>query len=280
MQIWHAYLDESYNAKTFCVGGFLAPEGIWRGISHDWSERIGYENRRSVKKGFKPISRYHATDCAHLKREFSENNGWDIPRQIKLTKRLCEILGAHGPTGIVVGGGISDVENYINPDTGEARSFLYSSCFKTCLLDIAALMREHVFDARVKVFYERGEFESLAKEAFDMFKRDDPGMFRCLVSAEPAGWETCVPLQTADFMAYQGFLRVDGSLKGKDAIRKSLQGLINKELPLSIVHFTDANFADIMKMIENKKAGRPIAEGVESGFQACVDDIIPYIYPE
>ena len=36
-----------------------------------------------------PISRYHATDCANLKKEFDKKNGWDIKKQINLTKRLC-----------------------------------------------------------------------------------------------------------------------------------------------------------------------------------------------
>jgi hypothetical protein len=277
MEIWHAYIDESYNSKTFCVGGFLAPEGIWNGIAHDWSNRIEYERRRSIKKGLRPISRYHATDCANLKKEFDTKHGWDIPRQIRLTTRLCEILGTHLPTGIVIGGGLADVRRYIPHNSDDASEFLYSTCFKTCLLDIAALMQEHVWDGRVRIFYERGKFEHLAKEAFDMFKNDDGHpMFDCLVSAEPKGWEECVPLQAADFMAYQGFQRVDGSLKGSDQIKKSLQALVEKDIPLIVAHFQDQNFADIMRMIANKNEGRPMAEGVESGLQECMGSV-PYI---
>src|ERR1700685_1218232 len=83
---WHAYLDESYNAQTFCVGGFMAPIGTWSKIETPWKQRIDFENRKSAKKGFPPISRYHATDCANLKKEFTETNGWSIDRQIELSK--------------------------------------------------------------------------------------------------------------------------------------------------------------------------------------------------
>jgi len=205
MATWHAYIDESYNAKTFCVGGFLAPEGVWRGIVHDWSARIEYERRRAIKRGLQPISRYHATDCANLKKEFDKKHGWDVRRQINLTKRLCEILGTHLPTGIVVGAGLDDVQRFLPPDPENAKSFLYSTCFKTCLLHIAALMREGVHDPTVKIFYERGEYDYLAREAYEMLQHDKPSLFGCLVSIEASGWEDCVPLQCADFMAYKDF---------------------------------------------------------------------------
>ena len=99
-----AYLDESYNTRTMCVGGFLAHENVWKKIEPKWEERIAYENRKSVKMGFPPISRYHATDCANLKNEFAPKKGWNIPRQIKLTKRWIEIIRQHKPAGIVMGG--------------------------------------------------------------------------------------------------------------------------------------------------------------------------------
>jgi len=79
------------------------------------------------------------------------------------------------------------------------------------------------------------------------------------------------------FYGVQGLQRVNGSLKGSDAIRKSLQALISKDLPISIVHFEQENFADILRMIENKKAGRPVDEGVHSGLRHCVGDFLPYI---
>ncbi len=65
-----AYLGESYNNRTFVVGGFLAFESQWRDIEKAWRQRIEYENRQSAKKGFRPISRYHASDCSNLKMNF------------------------------------------------------------------------------------------------------------------------------------------------------------------------------------------------------------------
>src|ERR1035438_8305 len=113
MRLWECYLDESYNSAVFCVGGFLAPKRVWDHVTARWRERLDHENRWSAKRNFPPISRYHATDCASLKREFSDKKGWTIPRQIRFSKRLCEIIGDAGPIGIVIGGRISDIKNFL-----------------------------------------------------------------------------------------------------------------------------------------------------------------------
>ena len=276
MEAWRAYIDESYNTKTFCVGGLLARESVSDQISSLWAERIAYESRMSVKRGFARISRYHATDCANLKKEFSEKNGWNKDRQIKLTKRLCEILGTDLIIGVVVGGVVADVQRYLSPGGNAPAEFLYSTCFKMCLLQIAGWMYHYVVDARVKVFYERSDFNHLAAEAFDMLKKDPNPVYRSIVSAEPKGWDECVTLQAADFIAYEGFRRLDSSLKGKDQIRKSLQTLIRADNPLIFSCFTDENFADLIRMIENRQTGRPLDEGVESGLHA-IHGCPPYI---
>jgi len=97
MAPWELYIDESYNDHVFCVGGFLAHPGTWGEITTAWQDRIAYENRKSAVKGFPPLTRYHATDCANLKQEFDEKKGWNIDRQIRLAKRLCKIIGDAGP---------------------------------------------------------------------------------------------------------------------------------------------------------------------------------------
>jgi hypothetical protein len=53
MVVWDLYIDESYNDDhTLCIGGFLAPRGMWDAIVKPWRERLEYENRQSTKKGF------------------------------------------------------------------------------------------------------------------------------------------------------------------------------------------------------------------------------------
>jgi hypothetical protein len=64
------------------------------------------------------------------------------------------------------------------------------------------------------------------------------------------------------------FQRVNGSFEFKfkrnDQIKKSLQALIRTENPLLVSYFTDENFAGLIRMIENREAGSPLGDGVES----------------
>ncbi|MGA3017889.1 MAG: hypothetical protein ABSF62_12280 [Bryobacteraceae bacterium] len=267
METWHAYIDESYNSKTFCVGGFFAPVAIWDRITCAWAERIDHENRMSAKKGFPPITRYHATYCAGLSHQFSKANGWDVPRQIKFTKRLCEVLGKQPPRGIVVGGAIADAKAYLDiAGKTRAKDLLYSMCFKMCLLQIAAVMYAEFLDARVKVFYERSEFEGLAKEAYDasIKEHDVLHLFRKFDGADVAGWETACALQAADFMAYEGLQCVERSMKGNSKLKKSLNAMIGNKIPIQIMHFKRENFADIARIAENRRVGEPLHAGLES----------------
>jgi hypothetical protein len=136
MAPWEFYIDESYNGHLFCVGGFLAPVEMWREIVGPWRARIEYENRKSAITGFPPISRYHATDCANLKKDFDATRGWDIDRQIRFTTRLSSIIGKAGPCGIVVGGRIADMKRYLGAIDDCPKASLYDLCFRMSLIQV------------------------------------------------------------------------------------------------------------------------------------------------
>jgi hypothetical protein len=239
----------------------------------EWEARIALENRNSAKKGFPPISRYHATDCANLKREFTQKNGWDIPRQVRLTKRLCAIFAQHHPQAIVIGGAPEDVRSI---STDDVKEFMYSACLKMCLLEMAGVMHRHP-PGKVEIVFDRGPFTHIATEAFGAIQaeKENTREYDCLQTMEAQGWEDCPALQVADFIAYQGMHRVDGSLRGRREIKKSLQALIGKRVPINIGYYTKQNFLDIRQMKRNQNLGRPLGEGVNSGLEACVGGFHP-----
>jgi hypothetical protein len=114
-------------------------------------------------------------------------------------------------------------------------------------------------------------------EAFAAFQKEKSNTreYDALSSMEARGWEECIALQAADFIAYQGMQRVDGSLKGKREIKKSLQALIGKRAPINIGYYTKQNFLDLRQMKLNQEAGRPLGEGVHSGLESCVGGFHP-----
>jgi hypothetical protein len=269
---WIEYIDESYNSRTLCVGGLLAPASMWKTIETKWRERIDHENRLSVKKGFAPISRYHATDCANLKREFSEANGWSIPRQIRFSKRLCQILVGNGPCAIVYGGGTEDVRKHLAPEQDIPKEYLYYISVYEHLIMAGETMNDRFPDAMVSVYYDRTkQFGKLAQQAFEAFMKDTSAkqISKYFATMAPKGWEDCIALQPADFMAYEGMKRIDSSLHGGDDVRKSLRALLGDNMPLKIEHFTEENFRDLITISNNKEAGRPLDEGVESKMKLC-----------
>jgi hypothetical protein len=247
-----AHLDESYNNRTFCVGGWLAPVSTLRSIEKSWKMRIDFERRMSIKKRFPPISRYHASDCANLKGEFDRSKGWDTDRQIRFSKKLLEIIGKNKPIGIVMGGSVDD---YLHHFTGDAankcRNGLYFFSICVVMDQIAQAMKMYYPDEKVAIYYDRGKFSGMADRAFRSMV-DDPrnsDISKYFVTMAPMGWEDCTLLQPADLLAYEGLKRIDGSLNDNDAIRKSLQALIGSEVDLCIGHFTRKSFE---KLIDDK----------------------------
>jgi hypothetical protein len=271
---WELYLDESYNSATFAVGGFLAPAWRWRRIVSAWKARLDYESRKSAKKGYPPIKRYHATDCSNLKREFDEKKGWSRSRQIRLTKRLCEIIEDGMPSGIVVGGRLGDVRNHFGPDEKAAKEAIYDLCLRMILVIVAKEIGDRFSDAKVKVTYDQSkDFGRVAKSAYEMLVFDPGAQFlpNFFIGMEGGDSRTCIPLQPADFLVYEGMKQLDGIRRGNDEIRKSLVAVIGTEIPLFISQFTDQNFHSIRHMVENKRQGRPIEEGVEDGLAVAVN---------
>jgi hypothetical protein len=62
-------------------------------------------------------------------------------------------------------------------------------------------------------------------------------------------------LQSADFWYMRRCAKLDGIRYGNENIKKSLQTLIGTKIPLHISQFTDENFRDMHRMMENKKRG-------------------------
>ena len=101
------------------------PDKAWIPFERDWNQRIEMERRNSVKKGFPPISRYHASDCNSFKREFARDKGWDEARQLRLSKKLLGVISKHRPHGVVIGGSIEQFLRYFPDDKGRWRDALY-----------------------------------------------------------------------------------------------------------------------------------------------------------
>jgi hypothetical protein len=227
-----AYFDESYDPSTMCVGGWLCPEGSWKRIEDKWLARIEHERRISVKHGHKPISRYHATDCGNLKREFSAKHGWTIDRQIQLTKKLIGVIGkaTPQPIGIVIGMSLKELA-LVRPafTEKELKWWAYRFCMGECLNNVAKASHEWFTHDTVSVIHEASdELNSAALEAFQDLKLSRVPYRRQVVTLAPGSWQDFPALQPADLLAYEGFKFTSARKRDEDSnhLRKSLEKVI------------------------------------------------------
>jgi hypothetical protein len=256
-----AYVDESYNDRTFCVGGWVLPEKQWTPFDRDVRKRIEQERQQSIKAGFKPISRYHASDCSNLKNEFDPSEGWDVPRQIKLSKRMLGIIIKHRPHGVVIGGSVELFKKHFPEDKDRWRKALYYYSIALVMNELNEIRKFHYPAEKITIFYDRGKLSSMATVAFNSLKNDayagGEDLAPHFFTMAPVGWEDCSLLQPADLLAYEGMKRVDSHLAGRAAIRKSLAELLGKSIDIGVAGFTDAYF------VELKRAKMKYIEGME-----------------
>jgi hypothetical protein len=275
MVVWDLYIDESYNDDhTLCIGGFLAPRGMWDAIVKPWRERLEYENRQSTKKGFPLIRRYHATDCEGGNKEFSHKKGWQPNRRKLLARRMCEIISTTGPCGIVVGGRIDEIKQYIDPKTDAAKQTLYDICFRMLLLDVGQIMTARFPGATVRVVFDDSSYGKYVRRAFRRTKEDRGSaemskLFTELVAGDSA---VDVELQVADLLAYEGFKLLNDRKTDQD-MRLWLRKLLGSKTPIQITRFTDENFKDVLRMKKNTEEGRSLEEGVTSKLAVTVEGL-------
>ncbi len=248
------YLDESANNDVVVCGGWIAMDHQWDKISLAWEERVAYENRISAKRGFPPISRYHAVYCANLKKEFKD---WTVERQITFAKKLQDIMAARtGRTKchkherpIIFGWGmsISEFKSVINPRVTdvELKSICYTLCVIDCLKEVGRVMDHYYPSEKITFIHDRGDLANAAQRAFEVVRATSP-QFMNLV---PGGWEDFTPLQPADMVAYDILKRFKKRFAGDDQIRKSLQRLVDHGTPIIAGHIKPGAMKEVADMM-------------------------------
>ena len=242
-----AYFDESYNDRTLCIGGWLCRDDVWALIEKKWLERLNYERRVSAKRGLPTIRRYHAADCANLKRDFK---GWDTPRQIRLTKRIIEILGHCKPVGFAAGASLAELCDAFpalkSKSANDQKWEAYKLCMQECLAQIGTFMHDDFPHDRVTIIHDRGEYDSAAKSAFDeIFAATNWPHKSYFVGIMPGGWEDFIALQPADFLAYEGFKLTERHKRGEFDLRRTLQAVVSRETPIRAGLFLGSGLAEL-----------------------------------
>jgi hypothetical protein len=241
--VLHAYIDESRsgNQRIFALGGWLGNEHTWTAIQDEWHQRIELEKRISTRKGFPPISRFHASDLSNLRGEFSKSKGWNQERQKRFIKKLIEILTRKRSEPLV---GISMAVIMDDWQTAyKKREWAEKNVFHFLLVRCAHLMGEAVAnrwpEEKVSIFHDHGPFNEAAQAAFRSIKNDIGFPERhCVATVAPRLWQDCIALQSADLLAYEGHksallgLTIADDEELQRCYRRSLQKLLSGKATL------------------------------------------------
>jgi hypothetical protein len=255
-------MDESYkNGRVMCVGGWLCEKETWKDIESKWAAIIQYERRMSERKGLPPISRYHATDCASLRRAFDRSKGWDEDRQIRFVKKLIDIIGQIRPIGIAVGCSLDDTRKVFGSHQ-EAEAWAYRICMMWCMDLIGELIDENWSGEKVDFFHEQSDrFNSVAQSAFKAMTANDSPHRKYFSSMTAVRWQDHIATQPADMLAFEAFKVINLDIASgehlgdeptdTEKMRKSLQSIIGKRVPLRVRYYTERIFREVEKRKKN-----------------------------
>lgn len=243
------HADESYDDKTFCVGGWLHHVDWWKVIENKLTERIAYECRRSVVKGLSPISRFHASDCSNRQNEFKN---WPKQRSDQFYKKVVEIVCKAEPDGIAWACSFDDIKAHFPHYRPKMRQrTLYLLCMMRCLQEVCRLLDEQYPQERVTVIHDWG-FNGVAQFAFNSTLRSH-NAYGKLVAISPMRWQDCGALQAADLMAYEGSKLCFRSRNNISEIRKSFRRVLGSKVGLSVGYLDESIFKQAKRQFSKKK---------------------------
>jgi Protein of unknown function (DUF3800) len=196
LNLFRAYLDESYGDRVFSIGGFFGPDTAWEDFNTEWSSALARFE----------LTEFHSNHWENLKGEFK---GWTSDKKIALIQELATIINSNEIAGVHSAVSLRDFRKIFPLDKPDAPYFL---CFQSCVAEAAYWSGQK----RQQVsfwFDQQKQVEFRANRLFNHVKTADSWVDRCwLGSLTFAGSKLCLPLQAADFLAYEGFKHLDNEL--------------------------------------------------------------------
>jgi hypothetical protein len=231
--ILRGYIDESYTPperpKFFTLACTFSDLNEWPKIESAWKKCLAAKNKELAAQGRPTLSRYHATDCANLRKEFK---GWSVPEQIAFTKNLLNIFKRHWVNVIAY---TMPMEGFYE-EFPESADNPFPSCYSLLKLLMIEIVEQiemarkrfgRIRKADIVLFFERGPYGAVLQNSFDQAKNDPTFTGRELFKTiAPVGWEDCTAIQVGDLMAYDSCKDAQQGWAGKPH-RKTIEFLLS-----------------------------------------------------
>jgi hypothetical protein len=226
--LFHGFIDESYNPRTFTLACLTATTSDWLWIELAWVQILRRKNKELRRYGRPTISRYHASDCSSLKGEFE---GGSVEEQIEFVKELLGVYRRHMMSVTAYSVPIEDFKAVFPECAADPLPHLYAYLVKFLMVEIVAQIADATGGQirkpiQIALFQDRCAYGSGMSAAYNSVL-DDPDFrnkewFRGFAVDV---WEKCIPLQAADLIAYEAFKDVENQAAGRRR-RKSLPSIL------------------------------------------------------
>jgi hypothetical protein len=225
------YIDDSGSTESHlvtlsCLVGY-AP--TWQKVEQAWLDCLDKKNTQLKRAGRTEMRRYHAADCSQYYGDFKD---WKPDEQREFTSCLIKVFQDYP---LAVSSYTLNLKDLI-AEFPEAKDDSYGA---TALAQIILFTHIVVFiadkvlsdpryvDDQITLIHDRSDYNAVLAEAFKHLKNDESFIHRDrFTTISPMGWETCVPLQPADLIAYENFKIVEREAAGVKR-RKSMELILN-----------------------------------------------------
>jgi hypothetical protein len=201
------YIDESYTGEaepeTFGLNCAVTTWGHWFWIECSWNNVIEKKNTELIAAGRKRVRRYHSKEISNFEGDFKD---WTGPERTEFTSNLLSkgIDGAH-----LFSVGFTANLKQVAVDWPRVKfegvqRFGYHAMMRLVMVRLETLIPEYYGSgSRILFIHERCSHDGTFLDAFNHYLKIRPEAKSLFTSITPMGWEDCIPLQPADFLAYE-----------------------------------------------------------------------------
>jgi hypothetical protein len=256
------YIDESYNTRMFTLSAVLGTGLNWAYFESAWKKRVAAKNKELKVSGRPKISRVHASDLSNRKGEFE---GWTTEEQIAFTQ---DLIGVFGKAHYLFITAYSMPLDLFVAEFPESRNKVLPSCYAILLKFLMfetgdmyerAKARGDVRPVNIALIHDRSSYDAVLLDTFNKML-DDKGFEgrKYFSSITPLAWDQCIPLQAADFLAYENMKDSDRLATGSPRTkRKSLAALLDlSSLGGATRRFDAKTLRDMREFVERERKKR------------------------
>lgn len=225
--MFKGYIDDSGSAESnlFTLACVVAHTSMWVPIELAWLKCIEEKSRQLKAQGRRELTRFHAAACSSRLGEF---RNWSVPEQIEFMSRLIRIIQRHR---LAIVSYTLDLRDLV-AEFPEADGKPYGLAHVLLLTNIMKYIGDKILsdtryrDEQIALIHDRSDYDGVLLEAFNHVKNDNNFMQRDqFTTIRSMGWEKCVPLQLADFLAYESFKIIERESVGRPR-RRSMERVL------------------------------------------------------